>query len=188
MRLFKKRSSGLKPIHHNATVVPHLPQLPPPARATPTASTRAHASEPIVARPGAIEKPQQYVLRLSDGQHVPVGAHCLVGRLEPTGLEGIDSFATVDDSSGLVSRRHFEFGQTQDDSCWVMDADSANGTYLVTNGNTQRLAPLAKRPLTPTDEIRFGSMTAQLLQLPDGQVPASSAARRARRARSAENT
>lgn len=185
MRLFKKRSSGLKSIHHSATVVPHIPELPPPSppslRSTKRAITGARNITPHEVAP----QPTRYVLHISDGQHVPVRSHCLVGRLEPTELAGIDSYATVEDSSGLISRRHFEFGLTHDGSCWIMDAGSANGTYLVTNGHVQRLEPLTRRPLTPADEIQFGPMTAHLENLSEEDRSDKRRKRRGRRPRHA---
>src|SRR5690625_1644361 len=188
MRLFKKRTPGLKPIHHDATVIPHLLQLPPPSRPAVQTAPKTRPRRHVVPQSTPEAVPTQYVLQLADGQQVPVRGHCLVGRLKPTSLDGVDSYATVDDSSGMVSRRHFEFGQTQDGSCWIMDARSANSTYLVTEGSTQRLGPLANRPLTVDDEIQFGAMRARLIPVvPEqtAQPPATRRARRARRAREA---
>jgi pSer/pThr/pTyr-binding forkhead associated (FHA) protein len=79
------------------------------------------------------------LVRVADGAEFPINGNLLVGRLDECDLRI---------TQGLPSRRHAQLTMV-DQSVWVEDLGSANGTYI----NGVRIA--AKSPLSAGDLLRF---------------------------------
>ena len=104
-------------------------------------------------------------MEFSDGQRIEVKSRCGAGRMPPTAEDGYEAFAVLHDSSQQTSRRHFEFGVTAIGQVWVMDCDSANGTWLESHGSRIELPKLTRTSMVPGDVLRFGGMRAKLVQV-----------------------
>ena len=108
---------------------------------------------------------RRYMLEFSDGQRVPVRNRCGAGRMPASPSDGYDAFAVLHDSSQQVSRRHFEFGVTPLGQVWVVDCDSANGTWLVAHGTRIQLTKFLRTGMSLGDVLCFGSMRAKLIEV-----------------------
>jgi pSer/pThr/pTyr-binding forkhead associated (FHA) protein len=60
----------------------------------------------------------------------------------------------VPDAQKQVSRRHAELTVTNQNTYYLVDANSSNGTYLKRDG---KWVPLRQGFVQPQDEVRFGA-------------------------------
>lgn len=100
----------------------------------------------------------QWTLAFSDGQRILITGTGVVGR-DPRTDEGYQHTVTITDPARLLSRNHFAFGLTPENTPWISDLESANGTYL---DNTP-LPPSIRTAIAPGNLIRFGDHTARIL-------------------------
>lgn len=169
----KGKASGIVPVTAPAQVFAELPELPRPTQPRVRdewerdgmGRDAAAAGLPGAAGQDAASRGQtkaRYAMVFSDGQRVPVGARCGAGRMPPLPSERYDGFAVVHDATQQISRRHFEFGVTTLGQVWVMDCDSANGTWLESDGTRIQLPRTTRVGMSPGDMVRFGAMRARL--------------------------
>jgi hypothetical protein len=113
--------------------------------------------------------PRSHRWTFSDGQTVETAGYGVVGR-NPSATtlgdqldrSGDVRFVTVVDEAKSISRTHFAFGPF-DDTVWVADAGSGNGTRLVyPDGSAFPLEPGVRYEIDPGSRITFGSFWARL--------------------------
>lgn len=124
---------------------------------------RGNAASSKVSSP---RRRYRYILEFSDGQRVEVRSRCVAGRMAPAAGDGYASWVVLKDPTQQTSRRHFEFGVTSVGQVWVMDCDSANGTWLDSDGTSIQLPKLVRSRMFPGDTLRFGGMHAILVAEP----------------------
>lgn len=124
---------------------------------------RRNVSTSRVPLPG---RRRRYILEFSDGQRVEVKTRCIAGRMPPAADDGYSSWVVLKDPTQQTSRRHFEFGVTSVGQVWVMDCDSANGTWLNSEGTSIQLPKLVRSRMFPGDVLRFGGLHAKLVAEP----------------------
>ncbi|MFR0556023.1 FHA domain-containing protein [Pseudoscardovia radai] len=99
-------------------------------------------------------------LQFSDGQACAFTRRGTVGRMPPAPDSGYDSYVVLVDASHQISRHHMEFGLTDMGQAWVMDAGSANGTWLIHEGSSMQLEPGVPVSVVAGDSLRLGDLTA----------------------------
>ena len=177
----RKKKSVIRTASNTAQVYSELPVLPKEIQPivseerdrNPTVIQRMPVSVPVVSqgasRISAVPMPlpvnRRYMLEFSDGQRVPVRNRCGAGRMPASPSDGYDAFAVLHDSSQQVSRRHFEFGVTPLGQVWVVDCDSANGTWLEAHGTRIQLTKFLRTGMSFGDVLCFGSMRAKLIEV-----------------------
>jgi hypothetical protein len=165
---FSAKNKNPQPVSGPAMVyaeLPHLPKTTPPG-------ILEEWDHTMLEGPGA-QRPQEpglasgkvrsgYMLEFSDGQRIAVGSRCVAGRIPPSTSEGYEIRVVLNDPSHQTSRRHFEFGVTPLGQVWVMDCDSANGTWLDSGISRGQLPKFVRTRMVPGDTLRFGDMRAML--------------------------
>lgn len=137
---------------------------------TGSVAVRADAGKPrnnaSSSRASSPRRHYRYILEFSDGQRVEVRSRCVAGRMAPAAGDGYTSWVVLKDPTQQTSRRHFEFGVTSVGQVWVMDCDSANGTWLDSEETSIQLPKLVRSRMFPGDTLRFGGMHATLAAEP----------------------
>ena len=143
---------GLEPVRTAPPVQPSpvVPMPTPPAapQPAPTMVYRPDAPEPPAAPPEPEPEPPQRVVTLSfEGREIPVTTdRVLLGRSRECDIRLTDT---------NVSRRHAEV-RREDDTYWIVDLGSTNGTEL--NGRRVERAQLSDgdRITLGATDVRFG--------------------------------
>lgn len=154
---------GRVPAVPSAPVVPGV--LAPASGAAGRAGAAVRGGAAVGAAGAGRGAVPRYAMVFSDGQRVPVGTRCGAGRMPPKPDEGYAGFALLHDATQQISRRHFEFGVTSLGQVWVMDCDSANGTWLESQGTRIQLPKTVRVGMAAGDVVRFGGMRAKLEKL-----------------------
>lgn len=155
-----KKTAGLAATSAPATVRAELPVLPRPSH--PRIAAEEQRSELGLLMSQTVPSTASYVMKFSDGQRVSVQRRCLAGRMPPESDDHYDAYAELVDPTHQVSRHHFEFGVTTVGQVWVMDLDSANGTWLESRGRRTQLTARVRAHMLPGDVVWFGDKWAKL--------------------------
>ncbi|MFT4231662.1 MAG: FHA domain-containing protein [Leucobacter sp.] len=145
----------------------YYPTPPPLPRPAPPRERREPIGHTQVVGADAHEQRSRlrYRLVFSTGQVIDVRGDGIVGR-EPRSDGGHTHVIRFEDPRRLLSRSHFEFGLTSENEFWLSDLGTANGTYLIQNGNQWMLPAHQRTRLSHGDVIHFGSFAAQLAAEP----------------------
>lgn len=130
------------------------------------ASTRKQPSAPPVTAKPAADIPGERRFRatvLNNGRsiNVPLAVPVLIGRQDST--RGFFPDLDLNNDGGYdsgVSRRHARISVI-DESAYIEDLESANGTFV----NNERLTPRTRYRLRPSDELRLGSLILRIDQI-----------------------
>lgn len=125
--------------------------VPPPQVALPQAQTR-HVNQ--VAGPR---------FRLDSGERLPISERTLIGRNPEAGPgEGPTDLVAIVDPSSSVSKTHLIVGY-ENESVWVADRGSKNGTTVIDLTRTERPIPPGEWAFVePGAQVRIGSRVLTL--------------------------
>ncbi len=140
-------------------VVPHqvapakvaAPEVAPPQVAPPQAQTR-HVNQLAGPR-----------FRLDSGERLPISERTLIGRNPEAGPgEGSTDLVAIVDPSSSVSKTHLIVGY-ENESVWVADRGSKNGTTVIDLTRTERPIPPGEWVFVePGAQVRIGSRVLTL--------------------------
>jgi uncharacterized RDD family membrane protein YckC len=159
---------------------PAAPPDPPTPPTPPTVTPRQGLGWPLVGeapeRPGQAAPPPpppprpglaRWQVAFDTGEQFEVNGLTLVGRRpEPRPGEPVKRMVTLPSDDMSLSKTHAQFQVVPDGALVVMDRGSTNGSILVREGVSKRLAGGKPATLRDGDRVRFGDREMTVVRLP----------------------